>query len=179
MIRIRNKKLQKIITYFITLALVVTQFFVADFGFTITSHAASSSMANVVIFVDFQDTDHRTHEKDYVGECFLHNPQTTFDLFDGSDTKITGMAQYLDTISYGQLKLVNIFPQYDENANTITPFTVSKNASEYLDRDSSTLLSEVLSQLDSSGLLTEDADLNDDGGIYTTGDQHRGALYQP
>ncbi|MBQ9935657.1 MAG: hypothetical protein IJO70_07415 [Lachnospiraceae bacterium] len=160
-------RIKKIISCFVITALVLgyMNLFLGNYG-TVVSQAATKSMANVVLFVDFQDTDHSTHESNYLGECFLHNPETTFNLFNGDDENITGMSYYLDTISYGQLKLVNIFPQYNPEAGEITPFKVSKNVDQYLNRESSTLLSEVLEQLDASGLITSDMDLDlDDDGV--------------
>ena len=157
-------KLNQLVALFLALILSVVELCHSDIG-SIKAMAGNKAMANVVLFVDFADTDHSEHTDNLVGECFLDDYATTIKLFDGNDSVNTGMKQYLDTISYGQFELVNIFPQYNSASGTITPFTVSKNASEYVDRDSSTLLSEVLGQLDSSGLLTEDADLNDDGMI--------------
>ncbi len=155
-------KTPKIIAYFLTLIMVITQVFSANLG-SITTQAATTRMANVVLFVDFADTDHSEHGDNLIGECYLENPATTIELFDGNDSVNTGMKQYLDTISYGQLELVNIFPQYDAVSNTITPYTVSGNASDYAGGTASVLLSEVLEKLEASGTLTEDADLNDDG----------------
>ncbi len=162
-----NSKFQKVITYFLVKIMIINVVFSGTLcGGTVISHAATpSQMANVVIFVDFQNTDHSTHNNNSLGECFLHNYQTTLDLFDGSDAVNTGMARYLDAISYGQFKQVNIFPQYDEKTGKITPFKVEKNASAYVDINSSDLLSEVLVQLENANLIDDktDMDLNDDG----------------
>ena len=157
-----KQTLHKIITYILVAELIVTQCAHGPFS-SITTHAATTSMANVVIFVDFQDTDHSKHNGSSIGECFLENPQTTMDLFNGSDTVNTGMAKYLDTISYGQFQQINIFPQYDKQTGTISTFTAANNASAYKGTDSSALVSEMIAMLEKSGLLTEDADLNDDG----------------
>ena len=157
-----KQTLHKTITYILVAVLIVTQCANTPFS-SITTHAATTSMANVVIFVDFQDTDHSKHNGSSIGECFLENSQTTMDLFNGSDTVNTGMAKYLDTISYGQFQQINIFPQYDKQTGTISTFTAANNASTYKGTDSSALVSEMIAMLEKSGLLTEDADLNDDG----------------
>ncbi|MBE5932842.1 MAG: hypothetical protein E7263_05405 [Lachnospiraceae bacterium] len=157
-------KLNKLVAYFLTLILSVVGLCHTDIG-SIKAMAANKAMANVVLFVDFADTDHSEHTGSLVGECFMEDFQTTIALFDGNSSVNTGMKQYLDTISYGQFQLVNIFPQYDSESDRILPFTVSQNAAEYADHKSSVLLAEVLEQLNASGLLREDADLNDDGMI--------------
>ncbi len=156
--------LQKIITYVLVGFWVITQTLCVP-GNYIESKAQTTNMANVILFVDFQDTDHSTHATSGVGECFLYNPQTTFDMFTGSETVNTGLAEYINNISYGQLEIVNVFPQYDSGSNTITPFKLSKNVSEYSGTNSSEMLSEALSQLESSNLLDDsvDVDLDDDG----------------
>ncbi|MBO5386825.1 MAG: hypothetical protein J6A59_01595 [Lachnospiraceae bacterium] len=157
--------LQKIITYVLVGFLVIAQTLCIP-GNYIESKAQTTSMANVILFVDFQDTDHSTHATSGgVGECFLYNPQTTFDMFTGSQTVNTGLAEYINNISYGQLEIVNVFPQYDSVKNTITPFKLSKSVSEYSGTNSSEMLSEALVQLESKNLLDEsvDVDLDNDG----------------
>ncbi len=157
-------RFQRIIAYTLVGVMVASGLMTSGVA-TVSTKAATTNMANLVLFVDFADTDHSGHDSSGVGECFLYDPDTTFDLFTGSDSVNTGLAEYISNISYGQLKITNVFPQYDGVYDTITPFKLSKSVSEYSGTNSSQMLSEVLVQLESSNLLDDsvDVDLNDDG----------------
>jgi len=122
------------------------------------------NIANVVVFVDFQDTDHTEHISNLGGECFTKNAQTTFQMFNGDADHPRGMRQYLQNISYGKLEVANIFPQYDENTGKITPYKLACNTDYYFDNDG-LIIREVLQQLERTGGLKENADRDGDGFI--------------
>ncbi len=117
----------------------------------------NGNYSNLVVFVDFADTTHE-HKNSY-GECFKANPDTTFKYFNGDETNLRGMRQYLYNISYGQLRVENIFPQYDAAANTITPYTLSRDSSYYVNNESA-MVTEILEQLNASGQLQENMNLH-------------------
>ena len=102
---------------------------------TYTPYWENGNRSNLVVFVDFADTDHNAHPETY-GECLTKNPATTFKYFNGDEDTPRGMRQYLYNISYGQLRVENIFPQYDPVNNTITPYILSGKASDYVNNES-------------------------------------------
>lgn len=119
---------------------------------------SDGNYSNLVVFVDFADTNHEHTESSW-GECLKENPETTFKYFNGSEEYPKGMRQYLYNISYGQLKVENIFPQYDAATDTITPYTLQNNASYYAEnRDA--MLQEIIEAVNSSGQITSDMKLN-------------------
>ncbi len=160
-----RRRFFKFIAYVMSFILMFNHINLGSVGTVTVQAKSTTAVANVVLFVDFADTDHSAHndQAGLLGECFLENPQTTFDLFNGSDSKPAGMKYYLSQISYGQLDVTNIFPQYDSETGVITPFRVSGTAADYADGGSMTLLTEVVELLNSSGLMVGDADLNNDG----------------
>ena len=160
-----RRRFFKLIAYIMSFVLMFNHINLGNGGTVTLKAQSATTMANVVLFIDFADTDHSAHNEQagLLGECFLENPQTTFDLFNGSDSEPAGMKYYLSQISYGQLQVTNIFPQYDEQTGQITPFRVSGTAADYADGGSMTLLTEAVELLNASGLMTEDADLNNDG----------------
>lgn len=121
----------------------------------------NGNYSNLVVFVDFADTTHQ-HDNEY-GECFKANPDTTFKYFNGDEANPRGMRQYLYNISYGQLRVENIFPQYDAAANTITPYTLSRESAYYVNNESA-MVTEILEQLNASGQLQENMNLHLDSG---------------
>ncbi len=128
---------------------------------TYTTERSSGNFANVVVFVDFQDTDHTTHDG-----CFM-NFDRTGELFDGSQECPRGLSEYLSHISYGKLKVDNIFPQYDENQGKIIPYTLSGSADSY-DADSTgtdnQIIGEVLKELEANERIASmNLDRNGDG----------------
>lgn len=114
---------------------------------------ATRTVANVIVFVNFADTDHN-HISYNWGHCFQDPAYTqeTFDLFNGDAAHPTGMKQYLSTISYGQLDVDNIFPQYDAATNTITPYTLLHNVDYYAGADA--IIQELLTDPGHSGKLS-------------------------
>ena len=117
----------------------------------------NGNYSNLVVFVDFADTTHQHNNK--YGECFKANPDTTFKYFNGDEANPRGMRQYLYNISYGQLRVENIFPQYDAAANTITPYTLSRESAYYVNNESA-MVTEILEQLNASGQLQENMNLH-------------------
>lgn len=73
----------------------------------------SGNFANVVVFVEFQDTVHN-HIQSAWGKCYHNNPRLT-ELFQGDDDHPYALKKYLQNISYGELEVANIFPQYDSS----------------------------------------------------------------
>ena len=128
---------------------------------TVYSGSSAGNFANVVVFVDFADTDHQSHDN-----C-LKDVEKTLDLFNGSEKSPCGMREYLSNISYGQLMVENIFPQY--NGTEIEPYTMPGNAESYdgddLNTDSS-IVQLVLKELNANNTIsTADIDRNGDGNV--------------
>ena len=155
------RKLKKAFMYVIFLCLLTGTFIRNPYPTFAT--ASSDNFANVVLFVNFKDTDHSAHIASATGECFLTNADTTFRLFNGDAEHPRGMKQYLYNISYGQLRVANIFPQYKDG--TITPYELEGNAADYAGDLDTKLIQETLNKLVSSGQLSSstDIDLNKDG----------------
>lgn len=125
--------------------------------------AVTRRMANVVVFVNFNDTSHDSHE---AGRCYVKDggAQLTRDLFDGDETKPRAMKQYLKNISYGQLEVENIFPQMDGDKLEI--YTLQNNMNYYLNAGKnmdSYIIQEVMTQLEESRKLTQNPSLDGDG----------------
>ncbi len=106
--------------------------------------------SNLVVFVDFADNADHAHTR--TENCFKANTDITFQYFNGSETKPRGMRQYLYNISYGKLRVENIFPQYDEETKTITPYLLSHEESYYVNNETA-MVTEILEKLNSSGQL--------------------------
>ncbi len=128
---------------------------------TVYSGSSAGNFANVVVFVDFADTDHQSHDN-----C-LKDVEKTLDLFNGSEKSPCGMREYLSNISYGQLMVENIFPQY--NGTEIEPYTMPGNAESYdgddLNTDSS-IVQLVLKELNANNTIsTANLDRNGDGNV--------------
>ena len=128
---------------------------------TVYSAPSTGNFANVVLFVDFADTDHTSHQY-----C-LKDVEKTLDLFNGSESSPCGMRQYISNISYGQLTVDNIFPQYD--GEKIVPYTLSGNADSYdgdsLNTDFS-IIKEALQKLNADNTISmADVDRNHDGNV--------------
>lgn len=106
------------------------------------------TFSNLVVFVDFADTQ-REH---------IYNADT-LEIFNGDTDHPHGMRQYLYDISYGEMKLENIFPQYDEEADQVTTFVLDKTAKYYAENENA-LICEVAELLNDSELLTDNIPLN-------------------
>lgn len=124
----------------------------------------TDNFANLVIFVNFQDTDHTGHSGSVWGKCFndADSLSQTMEMFDGDASHPRGMRQYLYNISYGAFRLDNIFPQYDAGANRIYPYTMSQNLDYYCSNDG-ILLKEIADMLNQSGQLDASVNLDRNG----------------
>ena len=111
-------------------------------------HWPDSNFTNLVVFVDFADTTHNHPASIYPdAECFKENPETTFRYFNGDAQKnYKGMRQYLYNISYGQLQVENVFPQFDQESNTITAYTLPQSGAYYKDHESE-MIREIIGKL--------------------------------
>ena len=69
----------------------------------------NGNYSNLVVLVDFADSTHDHSDKKF-GQCFKAEPADTFKYFNGDEENPRGMRQYLYNISYGQLRVENIFP---------------------------------------------------------------------
>lgn len=95
------------------------------------------TMANVIIFVEFSDTEygkddkHAGHETAVYGQCFRGNNSAAYakSLFDGDASNPIALKQYLKTISYGQLQVENVFPQI--SGDKIAPYRLKNPAAYY------------------------------------------------
>lgn len=122
-------------------------------------------LTNVVVFVDFNDTDHSSHSFLF-GECSQKDPAAAVALFEGDSPR--SLAPFLDTISYGQLQVNNIFPQYDKETNRVRAYQLSNNAESYYSSNllstGSTIIQEILPEL-RKDLSGQDIDLDQDGAL--------------
>lgn len=85
-------------------------------------------VSNVVVLVDFQDTDHNQHSF-LMGTCPEKDPAALVETLSGENPR--SMTQFLYNISYGQLQVTNIFPQYWDGV--MTSYRLSYNAEHYVD----------------------------------------------
>lgn len=128
-------------------------------------HWPDSNFTNLVVFVDFADTTHNHPDSIYPdAECFKKNPETTFRYFNGDDQNYKGMRQYLYNISYGQLQVENVFPQYDQESNTITAYTLSQSGAYYKDHESE-MIREIIGKLNGQLPQGLTLDMQDGDGI--------------
>lgn len=116
------------------------------------------NFSNLVVFVDFSDTTHE-HTGYYFGECVKENAETTFHYFNGGEDYARGMRQYLYNISYGQLRVENIFPQYDQAENKIIPYELPENEA-YYEGNESAMVAEIIRQLKGSGQMSSSMNLH-------------------
>lgn len=106
---------------------------------------SNANFTNLVVFVEFQDTkDHSTHKTGCMRDTALN-----FEYFDGdgrynSKQSRRSMKRYLDTVSYGQLRVANIFPQY--NGTEIVPMQMKYNSDHYNQNDTA-LIDEIVAGL--------------------------------
>ncbi len=105
----------------------------------------NANFANLVIFVEFNDTTHN-HTTEYY--C-SRNWQLAFEWFDGdgrngSVSNARSLKRYMDQISYGNMKIANIFPQF--NGSEIVPFQLPQNTKYYADHESE-MIEEVIKRL--------------------------------
>lgn len=95
---------------------------------TFPAKAESSvrKIANLIVFVDFQDTAH-DNEK-----CYTKDPQIQ-ELFDGDEKNPKSLKQYIKAISYGQMEVENVIPQYNQESNQVVPVKLSMSSGQYTD----------------------------------------------
>ena len=89
---------------------------------------SGDNMANIVIFVNFSDTTH-THIESYWGQCFEEDPNLANLFYD--DNKTRSLRSYIKKISYGNILVGNIFPQYNPSTEKIVPITLDQTAVYY------------------------------------------------
>ena len=82
-------------------------------------------IANLIVFVDFQDTVHKE-------QCYAGDPQIQ-ELFDGDEKNPKSLKQYIKAISYGQIEVENVIPQYNREGNQVVPVKLSMSSSQYTD----------------------------------------------
>ena len=82
-------------------------------------------IANLIVFVDFQDTVHKE-------QCYTGDPQIQ-ELFDGDEKNPRSLKQYIKAISYGQMEVENVIPQYNQEGNQVVPVKLSMSSSQYTD----------------------------------------------
>lgn len=120
------------------------------------------NFTNLVVFVDFADTTHEHPEHAGYDGCYKESTEATFRYFNGSEEEPLGMRQYLYNISYGQLRVENVFPQYDEETKAITPYRLSNNGSYYAQNEPA-MVTEIIQKLNSSGQLPTNVKLDLEG----------------
>ncbi|MEZ3435060.1 MAG: Ig-like domain-containing protein [Lachnospiraceae bacterium] len=128
----------------------------------------SGNFTNVVVFVEFADTVHN-HTDSIWGECYRKNPNL-LGLFQGDDAHPRAMKRYLQNISFGQMEVANIFPQYSADENKIYPYVLKNNTDYYADdrvNGDTHIIQEVTEILASSNQISLDINLdrNSDGCI--------------
>lgn len=85
-------------------------------------------VSNVVLLVDFQDTDHEKHSFLW-GTCPEKDPTALVETLSGENPR--SMTRFLSNISYGQLQVTNVFPQYRDGV--MMSYRLSHNAEYYVD----------------------------------------------
>lgn len=87
-----------------------------------TANKETSEVSNVVLFVQFADTEGN----------FMSDPARVSNIQKYYNTTFPkSLVSYINTISYGQTHVTTYMPQYDPSANTITPITLSNNRDYY------------------------------------------------
>lgn len=104
----------------VVMALGIIEFKTVDTVSAATRNKTPQSFENVVVFVYFSGVDEAS-DKSYFENST--NAQNIINMFDGSHGR--SMTNYLNTISYGQFKLKNVYPQYDAQSKTIKPYKIN------------------------------------------------------
>ena len=132
----KRNYIKRIASAFLSVMLVLTSVSIApaaQVSDTVQTQSVSTrKYANIVVFVDFKDTTHE-HEKTELGKCYKEDPKIT-EYFEGDEEHPRALKQYVSNISYGQLNVQNIIPQYDSENNKIEPYVLSNDVSYYGDR---------------------------------------------
>lgn len=131
-----------------------------------------ANMSNLVLFVGFSDgaggtshvNQHSTDATSFAnGKCAL-DPACTFGYFNGSASNKQAMQRYLYNISYGQLRVDNLFPQYDAGANRIVPLILDGTADAYGSMfNDGLLLSAVLNKIADESIVPNNLNLDRNG----------------
>ena len=135
---------------------------VVDDTETIAVHSSdgAANFANLVLFVDFQDTTHE-HQESYLGQCLKESAEYTFNMFDGDAEHPFALKQYISKISYGQVELNNIFPQYDQENDQLVPYVLPQNMDYYYGNEEA-IIDDAIKQLKESGVEVGNLDLTGD-----------------
>ena len=113
-------------------------------------------IANLIVFVDFQDTVHKE-------QCYTGDPQIQ-ELFDGDEKNPKSLKQYIKAISYEQMEVENVIPQYNREGNQVVPVKLSMSSSQYTDGvNGDANLIEVLAQEWPEQLQLSEEQLDYDG----------------
>ncbi|RHP51237.1 hypothetical protein DWZ37_05135 [Clostridiaceae bacterium AF31-3BH] len=135
---------------------------VTDNTETIEVHSSDgvANFANLVLFVDFQDTTPE-HQEPYSGQCLKKSAEYTFNMFDGDAKHPFALKQYISRISYGQVELNNIFPQYDQENDQLVPYVLPQNMDYYYGKEEA-IIDDAISQLEKSDVDVGNLDLTGD-----------------
>ena len=135
---------------------------VVDDTETIAVHSSdgAANFASLVLFVDFQDTTHE-HQESYLGQCLKESAEYTFNMFDGDAEHPFALKQYISKISYGQVELNNIFPQYDQENDQLVPYVLPQNMDYYYGNEEA-IIDDAIKQLKESGVEVGNLDLTGD-----------------
>ena len=128
--------------------------------FPVKAEESVRKIANLIVFVDFQDTVHKE-------QCYTGDPQIQ-ELFDGDEKNPRSLKQYIKAISYGQMEVENVIPQYNREGNQVVPVKLSMSSSQYTDGvNGDASLIEVLAQEwpEQLQLSEEQLDYDGDGAI--------------
>lgn len=115
------------------------------FSMSARAEEENANFANVVIFVEFSDTNH-DHSFEYY--C-SKNTELAFEWFDGdgrhsSSSNARSLKRYMDRISYGKMRIVNFFPQFD--GTEIIPFQLP-NDTKYYSEHEPQMVEEIVNKL--------------------------------
>ncbi len=124
----------------------------------------TTTYANLIVFVDFADTTH-VHEGQTLAKCYATDPSDTLRFFNGTPQDQRGMKPYYERISYGQISVNNIMPQYD--GTKITPLVLEAGTLSYtsgpLGSFDEYIIQDVLVWLKKQNLSAYNLDGNNDG----------------
>ena len=117
-----------------------------------TAGAAAKDMANVILFANFQDSL-PSSGSGYSTDFFNDNLTSIMNEYEGSDNP-RSFKSYIDIISYGQLQVHNVFPQYDGNSiNAVTlPYTMQQALESNIDTQ---IIDYVLAQVSMGADITD------------------------
>lgn len=135
-----------------------------DYGPT---YNGNENFANLVVFVDFSNTTHKHKAGTTDAQCFAkqRGARLTFNkYFDGDDNHPMAMKRYLDKVSYGELRVVNYFPLFDENSGMIESVQLTQSESVYVNNENA-MITEIAQTLNNHSLcngMNLDLEGNDD-----------------